>query len=129
MAQGEANVKATTALETEIHTIIDTQADIQQSLMPALEHKPETGATAVFLAGLCLGMVLGLFFASYLVKIGRMGGRKQPAKGEQQQQHSPRDKEFAEIVHKQGSESASYRTGTTRSNGSDHNGDDQEAFL
>ena len=50
--------------------------------MPALEQKPETGATAVFLAGLCLGMVLGLFFASYLVKIGRMGGRKQPAKGE-----------------------------------------------
>ena len=52
--------------------------------MPALEPKPEQTSTfAVFMAGLILGMVMGLFFASYLVKLGRMGGRSaKSAKGE-----------------------------------------------
>ena len=49
----------------------------------------------VFLAGLVLGVVMGLFFASYLVKMGRLGGKKgsKPVT-------LPPAKEFSEIVKK-----------------------------
>lgn len=60
---------------------------------------------------------MGLFFASYLVKLGRLGGKK----GGKQAQMPPVAKEFSEVVKKQSSENASMRTGSTQS------GSDQEA--
>ena len=71
-----------------------------------------------------LGVVVGLFFASYLVKLGRLGGKK-PSK-----QGLPPSKEFAEIIKRQNSEAASQRTGSTQS-GSDHNNgnDETDKFL
>jgi len=54
------------------------QEDIQQILAPA-QHEGSVSSfnsLSIFLAGIVLGTVIGLVFASYLVKIGRIGGRK-----------------------------------------------------
>ena len=47
-------------------------------LNPVLENGSASGTNSftVFLAGVVLGAVMGLFFASYLVKLGRIGGKK-----------------------------------------------------
>ena len=68
-----------------------------------------------------MGVVMGLFFASYLVKLGRMGVKKggKPL---------PPPKEFTEVAKRQ-TESASMRTGSTQS-GSDLDAkDDTDKFL
>jgi len=65
-----------------------------------------------FMSGILLGVILGLFFASYLVKIGRIGGRK--AKNS-----IPPSKDFIEVVNnKEDFDKATLRTGSTQS-GSD----------
>ena len=78
----------------------------------------------VFLGGLILGVILGLFFASYLVKMGRASrkGGKTP--------NLPLAKEFTEIVKHNGNESASLRTGSTQSGSDDpHNANETDKFL
>jgi hypothetical protein len=60
---------------------------------------------------------MGLFFASYLVKLGRMGG-KRAAKNP-----IPLAKEFSSVVKRPAADSASLRTGSTHSGGSDHETD------
>ena len=77
----------------------------------------------MFLAGLVIGVILGLFFASYLIKLGRTGARRN---GKQGATGLPPPKEFTTVVKKSGSESASMRTSSTMS-GSDNANDDDEA--
>ena len=71
-----------------------------------------------------LGTVIGLVFASYLIKIGRIGAKKSAkAKG---QAHMPPSKEFPEVVRQQVS-SATPR-GSTQAT-SDHDAKDEHDGL
>jgi len=53
---------------------------------------------SVFLAGIVLGTVFGLVFASYLVKIGRIGGARKAAKAKGN--GLPMSKDFSEVFKK-----------------------------
>ena len=93
--------------------------DNQEAHVPVLEipGSDTTSSTfTTFMSGIILGVVLGLFFASYLVKMGRLGGKKSKS-------GMPPAKEFSEIVKHQNKgefdNAASLRTGSTQS-GSDH---------
>ncbi len=57
---------------------MESQEELTLHLNPVLENGSPAGESsiAVFLAGLVVGVVLGLFFASYLIKLGRAGGKK-----------------------------------------------------
>ena len=53
-----------------MNTMMETQSEIQLTLNPIAENHNGGGVT-VFVAGLTLGVLLGLFIASYLVKLGK----------------------------------------------------------
>ena len=104
--------------------MVSTQEEIQLQLGPTLNAAGHTDSFTVFLAGLVLGVVMGLFFASYLVKLVRMGGKK-AAKNP-----LPPAKDFSSVVKGPASDSASLRTGSTRSGGSDDANDlETDTFL
>ena len=67
----------------------------------------------VFLGGLILGVILGLFFASYLVKMGRLSKKSNKAP------NIPVTKDFVELVKHNGGDGASLRTGSTQSGSDD----------
>ena len=67
----------------------------------------------VFLGGLILGVILGLFFASYLVKMGRLSRKSNKAP------NLPVTKDFVELVKHNGGDGASLRTGSTQSGSDD----------
>lgn len=104
--------------------MLQTQEDIQAQLAPANQAPSSNFNTlTVFLAGTVLGVVMGLVFASYLIKIGRIGGKK-PMKANKHGQLPA--KEFPEIVRQQVS-SASMRSGTQAT--SDHDTKDEHDGL
>ena len=79
----------------------------------------------VFLGGLILGVILGLFFASYLVKMGRLSSRKS-----NKAPNLPVAKDFVELVKHSGSDGASMRTGSTQSGSDDpHAANETDKFL
>ena len=67
----------------------------------------------VFLGGLILGVILGLFFASYLVKMGRLSRKSNKTP------NLPMAKDFVELVKHNGGDGASLRTGSTQSGSDD----------
>ena len=103
--------------------MMESQEELNLQLNPIMENGAagQTGSMAVFLAGLVLGIVMGLFFASYLIKLGR-GGKKS---GKQ----LPPPKEFSSVVKKQGSESVSMRTGSTQSGSDNQNEDEADRLI
>jgi len=56
--------------------IVATQEEIHGKLTPAADTGAGVGSFTIFLSGLVLGIVMGLFFASYLVKMGRLGAKR-----------------------------------------------------
>ena len=78
----------------------------------------------VFLGGLILGVILGLFFASYLVKMGRLNKKSNKAPS------LPVNKDFVELVKHNGGDGASLRTGSTQSGSDDPNtANETDKFL
>ena len=78
------------------------QEEIQYSLSPAQTNDAGLNALSIFLAGAVLGLVMGLIFASYLIKIGRIGGF-----GKGSAQAAMMGKDTAEVLSKQQSSAIS----------------------
>ena len=57
-------------MQESMNTMMETQSEIQLTLNPIADNHTGGGVT-VFIAGLTLGVLLGLFIASYLVKLGK----------------------------------------------------------
>lgn len=77
----------------------------------------------MFLAGILLGAVFGLVFASYLVKIGRIGGARKAQKSKGL--NMTPTKEFSDVVNK--NHSANFRTSERPT--SDHDAKDEADRL
>ena len=79
---------------------------------------------------------MGLFFASYLVKLGRIGGKSHKGGSSDYAANGhnlgslPSTNEYeSRVVKKQNSESVSHRTGSTHSGSEDHNAVDEAEKL
>ena len=84
----------------------------------------QTSSMTVFLGGLILGVILGLFFASYLVKMGRLSRKSNKAP------NLPMAKDFVELVKHNANDGASMRTGSTQSGSDDpHAANETDKFL
>ena len=93
-----------------------------------LESGGESSGLTMFMAGITLGVLIGLFFASYLVKLGRLNGKK----GSSEFNYTAATKKFSadsarDIKHS--NSAASVRTGSTRSADSDEAGEETEKLL
>lgn len=106
--------------------MMSAQEDIQLHLKPAETAPSDSNfnVLSVFLAGIVLGTVFGLVFASYLVKIGRIGGARKAAKAKGN--GLPMSKDFSEVFKKD--QGVSHRT-STQATTSDHDAKDEDNLL
>ena len=111
--------KTALTLSENMQAVIDSQEDIQKQLdHPMAAPGDSASSGTIFLAGLVLGIVFGLVFASYLIKLGKLGG-KRPQKAKASV-NGPPVKEFAEIV-KHNHDSAQMRTTNNSGSSADEN--------
>ena len=81
LIQQQNTANAAQTISDNVASIMEAQEGIKMQLTPSLDAAGAGQQTfTVFLAGIVLGAVMGLFFASYLVKLGRMGGIKKGGK-------------------------------------------------
>ena len=93
-------------------------------------HNSEISSMSVFLSGVVFGIIMGLFFASYLLERGKIGA-KNGGKNKSLSHTLPPAKEFSKIIKVQSASSgaASLRTGSTHSGGASNSSDETANFI